>query len=116
LFREHSCEGSAVSAKPEADSIATRHTIGFWLRGYCASFARVLAEFIGNPASLGSVLANDGHVHHVVVVLGELVIDARGVNTNESLIEQINREAADGGDLLRATDVIQFQPEHENFF
>jgi hypothetical protein len=93
----------------------TRHTLQYWLRGYCASFARVLVEFMGRPARLASVLANDGNVHHIDVVLGGLTIDARGVNTEQSLVSEINREAEANDYSLRAVGVIPFELEHSHF-
>src|SRR3990172_1147853 len=48
--------------------LETGHTSRYWLHGYCASFASVLVKLMGESARLGSVLASDGNVHHVVVV------------------------------------------------
>jgi len=90
----------------------TGHTARYWFNGYCADFAKTLAKFFGKPARLASVRASDGNVHHVVVVLGNLVIDARGVNTKESLVAAINQEAAAGSSSLMAVDVISFEREH----
>jgi len=102
-----------IKALEEALSVALQkwrltsgHTLQYWLRGYCACFATTLLRFIGKPATLGSVLANDGIVHHIVVTLGDLTIDARGVNTKESLLAEINREAETHRYSLRAIDVI----------
>lgn len=55
---------------------------------------------------------SDGIVHHVVVEIGHLVIDARGVNTRESLVNEINREADLYRDPLRAVEIIPFEFEH----
>lgn len=93
----------------------TGHTLRYWLRGYCASFASVLAKSLGKSASLGSVLASDGNVHHIVVVFGSLVIDARGINTEQSLLSEINREATAHHHPLKAVRVIPFKPRHARF-
>jgi hypothetical protein len=105
----------ALHAGLQQWQLRTGHTLQFWLRGYCACFAETLATLLGKPASLGSVLANDGNVHHVVVVLGDLVIDARGVGTKESLLAEINSEAQARNYLLRAIDVVPFEFEHGHF-
>jgi hypothetical protein len=94
--------------------LGSRQTIQFWLRGYCAEFAKLIATIIGPHAALGSVLASDGNVHHIVVLLGGIVIDARGVNTKNSLISVINRTAQCHRDSLRAVAVIRFEREHEH--
>src|SRR6266511_4143452 len=69
--------------------LGTGQTLRPWLYGYCGEFAKIVANFVGGSAELGSVLANDGRVHHMVAVVGNLVIDARGVNTKDSLIAEI---------------------------
>lgn len=88
------------------------HTLQYWLRGYCLCFAKTLLKFMGEPASLGSVLANDGAVHHVIVTLGDLAVDARGVNTKASLLSEINLRAETHKDPLRAVDIIRFESAH----
>jgi hypothetical protein len=93
--------------------LGSRQTIQLWLRGYCAEFAKLIAKIIGPPAELGSVLANDGNVHHIVVLLDGIIIDARGVNTNNSLISEINRTAKYHHDAIRAVAVVRFEREHE---
>ena len=94
--------------------LGSRQTIQLWLRGYCAEFAKLIAKIIGLPAALGSVLASDGNVHHIVVLLGGIVIDARGVSTKNSLISAINRTAKCHHDSLRAVAVVRFEREHEH--
>lgn len=96
--------------------LCNRHTLRPWLRGYCGDFAEVVAKFFGEPASLQSVVATDGCVHHIVASVGKLVIDARGVNTRESLIAEINRVAVVHFDSLNAVEIIPFEPEHIELF
>lgn len=103
---------AALHAALQRWQLETGRTLRHWLEGHCTGFAETLAGFLGKPACLASVLASDGNVHHVVVMLGDLVIDARGVNTSESLIAQINREATACGSSLKALAVIPFQREH----
>jgi hypothetical protein len=103
----------ALSAALQEWQLETGHTLRYWLRGYCSCFATTLVTFIGEPASLSSVVASDGNVHHIVVALYDLVIDARGVNTKKSLLAEINREAEANGSSLRAVDVIPFESQHE---
>jgi len=103
----------ALRAALQRWQLETGHALRFWLRGYCACFAATLVKFIGEPASLSSVVASDGNVHHIVVVLCDLVIDARGVNTRKSLLAEINREAEASDSSLRAVDIIPFELQHE---
>ena len=105
----------AIRAALQKWQFETGHTLRYWRQGYCASFALVLAEFMGKSARLGSVLASDGNVHHIVVVLGSLVIDARGVNTEQSLLSEINREADTHSYSLKAVRIIPFKLEHARF-
>jgi hypothetical protein len=102
----------AVSFALQKWRLVSGHTSQYWLRGYCACFATTLLRFIGKPAGLGSALANDGIVHHIVVTIGDLTIDARGVNTRESLLAEINREAEAHRHSLRAVEVVPFELEH----
>ena len=92
--------------------VRTCYSLSYWLRGHCASFAAALAKFIGNRAQLLSVLANDGNVHHIVVVVGDILMDARGIHTTSSLLDKVNREAQLTGCSLRAVRVIPCETGH----
>ncbi len=105
----------ALSDALQRWQLATGRRLRCWIRGYCAGFVSTLAKFLGGPATLGSVLGDDGIVHHVVVTLGDLAIDARGVHTKESLLAKINREAESHNYSLRAVNVIPFELGHACF-
>lgn len=92
--------------------LASKHTLGFWLRGYCMTFATVITSFLGKSASLSCVLASDGNAHHVIVLFQQHVIDARGLSTPESLIANINRSAVASGNMLKANSIIPFTAEY----